>query len=66
MRVTCSAASARRPRYPSLEQIAALNLAAELPAAQTLKVSPGGTLHLEIPVNGLVLLEIAHDQRARR
>ena len=45
------------PRYPSRKQVAELNRAAELlpPETQSLK---GGSIDLQIPVNGLVLLEI--------
>ncbi len=55
-----------RPRYPSAAQVAALNHAAELPAAQPLNLTRGNTLKLELPINGLVLLQIAANQRARR
>jgi xylan 1,4-beta-xylosidase len=51
-----------RPRYPSTAQVAALNRAAELPAAHPRKLAPDNTLQLVLPVNGLVLLEIARDQ----
>lgn len=54
-----------RPRYPSAAQVAALNRAAELPAAHTLKLARDNSLKVELPVNGLVLLEIAANQRAR-
>jgi xylan 1,4-beta-xylosidase len=46
-----------RPRYPTREQGEMLNRAAELPAAESLSLS-NGTITLDIPVNGLVLLEV--------
>lgn len=56
-----------RPRYPSMAQVAELNRAAELPAARTVALPAGNTLRLDLPSNGLVLLEIAGDQsRLRR
>jgi xylan 1,4-beta-xylosidase len=54
-----------RPRYPSADQVAALNRAAELPPATHLQLRDGNSLQLTLPVNGLVLLEIAADQRAQ-
>jgi xylan 1,4-beta-xylosidase len=54
------------PRYPSAAQVATLNRAAELPAAQSRRLPPDNTLRLMIPDNGLVLLEIARDQLSRR
>ncbi len=53
-----------RPRYPSAAQVAALNRAAELPPATPLRLPAGDSVQLTLPVNGLVLLEIARDQRA--
>ena len=55
-----------RPRYPTAAQVATLNRAAELPAAQPLTLARNNTLKLELPVNALVLLEITASQRARR
>ena len=56
-----------RPRYPSMAQVAELNLAAELPTARTVTLPADNTLRLDLPPNGLVLLETASDQsRARR
>ncbi len=55
-----------RPRYPSAAQVAELNRAAELPAPQSRRLPPDNTLRLVIPVNALVLLEIAREQRSQR
>jgi xylan 1,4-beta-xylosidase len=46
------------PRYPTPEQVRALNLAAEVPPAQDVQLSRG-SLRLELPVNGLALVEIS-------
>lgn len=53
------------PRYPSTAQVAALNRAAELPPSTSLRLAAGNSVQLTLPANGLVLLEIAHDQFAR-
>jgi xylan 1,4-beta-xylosidase len=45
------------PRYPTQEQVAKLRAAARLSPAETCDVK-GGSLTLEIPVQGLVLLEV--------
>jgi xylan 1,4-beta-xylosidase len=45
------------PRYPTQEQVAKLRAAARLSPAETRDVK-GGSLTLEIPVQGLVLLEV--------
>jgi len=50
-------AAMRKPRYPTPAQIAELNQAAE-PAAQIVSLDHN-SLDLEIPVNGLALLELA-------
>jgi len=55
-----------RPRYPSTAQVATLNRAAELPAAQPLALARNNTLKLQLPANALVLLEIVANPRARR
>lgn len=47
-----------RPRYPTRDQIARLNQAAQLPPPENRSLPPSG-LDLEIPVNGLVILEIS-------
>jgi xylan 1,4-beta-xylosidase len=46
------------PRYPTPEQVRALNLAAEVPPGQDVRLSHGA-LTLELPVNGLALVEIS-------
>ena len=46
-----------RPRYPTQAQVRKLNLAAELPPAETKKIHRG-SFAVEIPENGLLLLEI--------
>lgn len=46
------------PRYPTTEQVRALNHAAEIPPAEDMQLSHG-VLELELPVNGLALLEIS-------
>ncbi|HKC15990.1 MAG TPA: hypothetical protein VKC11_04715 [Steroidobacteraceae bacterium] len=46
-----------RPAFPSREQIKDLRAAAKLPAPQSLSLH-GGTLKLEVPSQGLVLVEI--------
>ena len=48
-----------KPRYPTTTQIAEMNRASALPAAETVQLRDG-TLSLDIPVNGLVILEIAN------
>jgi xylan 1,4-beta-xylosidase len=45
------------PRYPSRNQIEMLNRAAELPAPEMLQLS-GGKVHLDIPGNGLAIIEL--------
>ena len=45
------------PRYPTPSQVKKLNESAQIGPAQTLRLE-SGTLRLEIPVNGLVVLEI--------
>jgi xylan 1,4-beta-xylosidase len=55
-----------RPRYPSAAQLASLNRAAALPPATRLHLPAGNSVQLTLPVNGLVLLEIARDQLSRR
>lgn len=45
------------PRYPTRAQVKELNQAAEMPAPEATKLS-GGSLALQVPENGLVLLEI--------
>lgn len=45
------------PRYPTQAQVRELNRIAEKSSAQDLR-RPHGTIKLEVPVNGLVLLEI--------
>jgi xylan 1,4-beta-xylosidase len=47
-----------KPRYPTQAQIEQLNQASELGAPESLSLSQG-RLSLDIPVNGLVLLEVA-------
>jgi xylan 1,4-beta-xylosidase len=47
----------RRPRYPTQAQIRQLNLAAELPAPERLFLKDS-LIELELPPNGLALLEI--------
>lgn len=46
-----------RPRYSTQAQITQLNRAAELPPPQTVSLK-GGLLDLDVPVNGLVLLDV--------
>jgi len=46
------------PRYPTLEQVRVLNHAAEIPPPEEVRLS-NGVIRLELPVNGLALLEIA-------
>jgi xylan 1,4-beta-xylosidase len=46
-----------KPRYPTPEQVAILNLAAEIPSPENLRLLDG-KLKLNIPVNGLVLIEV--------
>ena len=46
------------PRYPTRDQVEKLNRAAEIPAAETVQLSKG-SLKIDIPVNGLVLVEIS-------
>ena len=55
-----------RPRYPSLDQVAALNRAAELPHARVQALPNDNTLRLDLTPNALVLIEIAREQMARR
>ncbi|MGA7295180.1 MAG: glycosyl hydrolase family 39 [Terriglobales bacterium] len=45
------------PRYPTQTQIRELNRIAESDSAQSLRLS-GGSIHLELPVNGILLLEV--------
>jgi xylan 1,4-beta-xylosidase len=45
------------PRYPTPDQVKALNQAAEIPPAQTAQLSHG-VLQLEVPVNGVALVEV--------
>jgi xylan 1,4-beta-xylosidase len=45
------------PRYPTRDQVATLNHVAEIPNPEMLQLA-GGKLHLELPVNGLALVEI--------
>jgi xylan 1,4-beta-xylosidase len=46
------------PRYPTPEQVRTLNHAAEIPAAEDVRLSHG-MIRLELPVNGLALIEIS-------
>jgi xylan 1,4-beta-xylosidase len=46
------------PRYPTTAQIAKLNQAGHMPAPETFRLK-NGTVHIDLPVNALVLLEIA-------
>lgn len=46
------------PRYPTQAQIRELNEAAKLPPPELVHLS-GGELQIELPVNGLALLEVA-------
>jgi xylan 1,4-beta-xylosidase len=46
-----------KPRYPTQAQIKQLNLAAELPPGQTVSLKDG-RLDLDVPCDGLVLLEM--------
>jgi len=46
-----------KPRYPTQAQIKRLNQASELPPAENLSLKEG-QLRLEVPVNGLYLLEL--------
>jgi xylan 1,4-beta-xylosidase len=46
-----------KPRYPTQTQIEQLNQASELGVPETQTLSQG-TLSFDIPVNGLVLLEV--------
>ncbi len=55
-----------RPRYPSTAQAAALNRAAALPPATRLQLRKDDSMQLALPANGLVLVEIARDQRLHR
>lgn len=47
------------PAYPTGDQVVTLNRAAQLPAAQLRSVSKDGSLTVAIPVNGLILVEVA-------
>ena len=51
-----------RPRYPSEEQIAELNRAAELPAPSPQRLPSNNTLHLQLARNALLLIEIDRGQ----
>jgi len=46
------------PRYPTAEQVRTLNHAAAIPPAEDVRLSHGA-IKLELPVNGLVLVEIS-------
>lgn len=46
------------PRYPTPEQVRALNRAAEVPPAEDVRLSHD-VIRLELPMNGLALLEIS-------
>jgi xylan 1,4-beta-xylosidase len=46
-----------RPQYPTQKQMQELNQKAALPAPQEVRLQTG-KLHLDIPVNGLVVLEV--------
>lgn len=45
------------PQYPTRAQVGEINRAAEFGPSETINLS-GGTLAFEIPVNGLVVLEV--------
>jgi xylan 1,4-beta-xylosidase len=46
------------PKYPTAAQVRELNRAAEIPAAENLHLSKGG-IDLDVPVNGLALIEVS-------
>jgi xylan 1,4-beta-xylosidase len=46
-----------KPSFPTQEQIKALQVAAQLPPAQAMKIERGG-VKIDIPARGLALLEI--------
>jgi hypothetical protein len=45
------------PRYPTQKQVSELNRVAEADSAQSLRLSKG-SIKLELPVNGVLLLEV--------
>lgn len=47
------------PQYPTREQLDKIRAAAELPASQGLKVSRAGELMIDLPPEGVALLELA-------
>ena len=47
------------PRYPSQQQIAQIRAAAELPAPERRPLGTGGTLTLDLPPEGVALIELS-------
>jgi xylan 1,4-beta-xylosidase len=47
-----------KPKYPTQSQVKELNRAAEVGEPQHTKIGPDGLLNVEIPVNGLVIVEM--------
>jgi len=45
------------PRYPTRKQVEKLNRAAEIPPAETARLTRG-SLEIELPVNGVALIEV--------